>query len=359
MRKIVCFSFLTVMLAVCSCSNKPEYIVTPVKETSFVDQDRPLLEPEKIDSSPLGLFNLMSYDKYLFFITRDNNAYLKIYDVETGSQVAAICHQGRASNEFNFPLFFTSEQAYTVNGEIMLPLMDASGSMTEINITKSIDQQRAVVNRTASAGIRNTNSHVAFVDDNFSRLFVSDLLLSSSEPARPVQFYVREADGGKTEIPVFKDVMSGEDNFGICNYYSGVLMKHPSKNIMVYSMTFLNYLFFMDLDNNKTYAIHQKNSETFDKYVTENPNTLHFSDATVSEDYYFTFYFYNCKTNQPDSDIECELLAFDWEGNYAGGFKSQTPLHRVTYNKKTDSLIFANLSDETLYSIPVKDILKK
>ena len=356
MRKIVCYSFFAMLFAVCSCGKKPQYTTSPVKETSFTDQDRPSLEPVKLDISLMGLSDIMSYDKYLFFITRDNNAFLKIYDIEKGCQVAAICHQGRANNEFNFPLSFTAEQAYMVDGEIMLPILNNVSELKEINITKSIAEQKTVINRTA-AGTSTSSSRVAFVDDDFSRVFILDLRLSSQEPAEPVKFYIREANGEKNEIPVFKDVMPGDHEFGKGNYYSGILMKHPSKNIMVYGMAHLDYLFFMDLDKNKTFAIHQKGSDTFEKYVTDNPDMLHFGDATASEEYFFIYYLANSRSN-PDADYVCELLVFDWDGNYVGGFKTGTTIHRVTYNEKTKSLYFANLSDESVYMIPVKDILK-
>lgn len=356
MRTIVCCSFLALLLSVYSCSNKQQYLIPDVKEISFADQSRVMIEPTKIDYSLMGIFNIMSYDKYLFLITRDQSAYLRIFDVETGSEVAALCHQGRANNEFNFPLFFTSEQAYTVDGEIMLPIRDNRGTLKEINITKSIGEQKTVINRTASC-IQNTSSHLAFVDDDFSRMFVSELKLSSAEPAQPVKFYIQTSDGETTEIPAFKDVMNGEDQFAISNYYSGTLIKHPSKNIMAYSLTNLNYVIFFDLDNGKTFAIHQKGSETFDKEVTENPDLLHFSDAAVSDDYFFTFYFANCMNN-PDADYVCEVLAFDWDGNYAGGFKTDTVIHRIAYNEKTGLLYCANLNDESMYTVPIKDFLK-
>ena len=357
MRKTVCYSFLSALLAFYSCGNKPQYNISPVTETSFADQDRVMIEPTKLDYCPMGVSDIMSYDKYLFFITMDNDAYLKVYDIEKGSQVAALCHQGRAGNEFSFPLFFTAEQAYTASGEIMLPIMDITGALSEINITRSIDEQRTVINRAAASVISSTSSHLAFVDDDFSKMFVSDLKLSSTEPAQPVRFYIQDSDGEKTEIPVFKDVMPGDYEFGKSNYYSGVLMKHPGKNIMVYSMAHLDYLIFFDLDNSKTFTIHQNGTDTFEKYVTENPDLLHLGDATASDEYYFTFYLANCRNN-PDADYVCEVLAFDWDGNYAGGFKTNTAIHRISYNEKTQSLYCANIGEELLYVIPVKDFLK-
>jgi hypothetical protein len=126
---------------------------------------------------------------------------------------------------------------------------------------------------------------------------------------------------------------------------------------MVYSMTNLNYLIYFDLDNDKTFAIHQKGTDTFEKYVTENPDLLHFGDATASDDYYFTFYFYNCRSN-PDADYVCEVLAFDWDGNYVGGFKTNTAIHRIAYNEKTKSLYCVNIGEELMYAIPVKEFIK-
>lgn len=356
MRKFVCYLFLAVLLSVYSCGNKHQYIIPEVKEISFADQERGFVEPVKMDYCPMGVFDIMSYDKYLFFITQNKSAYFRVYDVEKGAEVAALCQQGRANNEFNFPIFFNSEQAYTVDGEIMLPIKDNQSTLKEINITKSIDEQKTVINRTASC-IQNTSSHLAFVDDDFSRTFVSDLKLSSAEPAQPVKFYIQEADEQKTDVPAFKDVMNGSDQFAICNYYSGVLMKHPSRNIMTYSMAYLNYVLFFDLDTGKSFAIHQKETDTFEKYVTENPNLLHFGDATASDDYYFTFYFANSRNN-PDADYVCEVLAFDWDGNYVGGFKTNTTIHRIAYNEKTKSLYCVNIGEELMYTIPVKEFIK-
>ena len=62
--------------------------------------------------------------------------------------------------------------------------------------------------------------------------------------------------------------------------------------------------------------------------------------------------------NNPDADYVCEVLAFDWDGNYAGGFKTDTVIHRIAYNEKTGLLYCANLNDESMYTVPVKDFLK-
>ena len=358
MRRIVCCSFLAVLLAACSCGEKSEHIIIPVKEISFADQDRPWVEPTRMDYCPMGIRDMISYDKYLFIMTSDKNAYLKVYDMEKGAEVAALCSHGRAGNEFNYPLFFTGEAVYTVDGEIMLPLMEEYSALKEINITRSIEEQRTVINRTVSLEYESRRLFT-FIDNDFTKVFMSLHPYHPGEMAVPVRFYIKDPDGGKTEIPVFKDLMNGENQFFVSNSYSGCLIKHPRKNVMVYSMAHFDYLIFFDLDNNKTFAIHQKGTDTFEKEVVDNPGVIHFAEATVSNDYYFSTYLTSCTFNNPDAEYGCELLAFDWKGNYVGGFRTKTELQRFAYSEKTQTLFCANFDEEILYTIPVKEILKK
>ena len=49
---------------------------------------------------------------------------------------------------------------------------------------------------------------------------------------------------------------------------------------------------------------------------------------------------------------------FDWDGNYLNGFKSDTEIHRISYNKKNKMLYGICIPQEQLFSINIDSMLK-
>lgn len=362
MRKIVFISFVSaLMLCGCSDSNKSSILIPKVKEQDYAHQTRPKIVPTQLDYCPMGVNDLVSLGKYLILTTNDASGYVWVYDIEKKSEVASIVKKGRAANELNSRPFTLSEQVYLSGGDIMLPVID-NNTLKEINITKSIQDGVAVINASNTCPYQR-EACIALIDNDISKTFVWQKARMHDGECDPPEFYTQQAGGEKNIIPVHKHIMPAGDGANVepvvelYAQYMGSIFKHPTKNIIVHSLQDINYLIFFDLDNDKCFAVHQEGTRTYDDKVEYVPGHMVFGDAAVSEDYIFINYRYNI-TAGGESDKVCEVLAFDWNGNYVGGFESDATLHRLTYNDASKSLFCASLSDEILYQIPIKDFLK-
>ena len=363
MRKIVCVSFLSALLFCgCSDSNKSSIFIPKVKEQDYAHHARPKIVPTKLDYCPMGVNDVVSISKYLIFTTNDASGYIRIYDIEKNAEVASILKKGRAANELTAGRPYNlSEQVYSSDGDIMFPVIDNT-TLKEINITQSIKEGVAVINASTPCLFLHDGNTV-LIDNDISKTFIFQKAKMHDGECDAPEFYVQQAGGEKKIIPVHKRVMPDGDGVNVevdvelYAQYMGSVFKHPKKNIIVHSLQNMNYLIFFDLDNDKCFAVHQKGERTYDDKVEYVPEHMVFGDAAVSEDYIFINYRYNI-TAGGESDIECEVLAFDWNGNYVGGFVSDATLHRLTYNEECKSLFCVSINDETLYQIPIKDFLK-
>lgn len=361
MRKIVCILFLSaVLLCGCSNPNKSSIFIPEVKELDYAHQARPKITPIQLDYSPLGVDNVVAFDKYLLFTTNDPSGYIRIYDIDKDIEVASIVKKGRAANELIEHPWTVSEQVYLSDGDIIFPVID-NRTLKEINITKSIQKGAAVINASTPC-IFLLDGNTTLIDNDISKTFIYQKPKIHKGECDPPVFYIQQAGGEKKVIPVHKQIMPAGDGVNIkvevelCALYMGSTFKHPTKNIILHSLQNMNYLIFFDLDNDKCFAVHQKGARTYDDKAEYVPEYMTFGNATVSEDYIFINYFYNI-TAGGESDKEVEVLVFDWSGNYIGGFTSDAPLHRITYNAANKSLYCCDISDEILYQIPIKDFL--
>ena len=361
MRKTVLISFLSALLF-CGCSNKSEIFIPKVKELDYGHKTRPKIVPTPLDYCPMGVNDVVSFGKYLIFTTNDPSGYIRVYDIEKNAEVASILKKGRAANELTAGRPYTlSEQVYSSDGDIMFPVIDNT-TLKEINITQSIKKGVTVINASTPCLFLHDGNTV-LIDNDISRTFIFQKAKMHDGECDPSEFYVQQAGGEKKIIPVHKRVMPDGDGVNVevdvelYAQYMGSIFKHPTKNIIVHSLQNMNYLIFFDLDNDKCFAVHQEGARTYDDKVEYVPEHMVFGDAAVSEDYIFINYRYNI-TAGGESDKVCEVLAFDWNGNYVGGFVSDVALHRLTYNEASKSLFCANLGDEILYQIPIKDFLK-
>ena len=362
MRKNVCIPFLSaVLLCGCSNPNKSSIFIPEVKELDYGHQARPKITPIQLDYCPLGANDVVSFGQYLLFTTNDGSGYIRVYDIDKGTEVASIVKKGRAANELTERPFTLSEQVYLSNGDIIFPVID-NRTLKEINITQSIQKGAAVINASTPC-LFPLDGNTTLIDNDISKTFVFQKPKMHDGECDPPVFYIQRAEGEKKVIPVHKQIMPAGDGINtevvveLYALYMGSTFKHPTKNIIVHSLQNMNYLIFFDLDKDKCFAIHQKGARTYDDKAEYVPENMTFGDAAVSEDYIFINYRYNI-TAGGESDKECEVLVFDWSGNYVGGFTSDASLHRLTYNAANKSLYCCNLSDEILYQIPIKDFLK-
>lgn len=325
-----------------------------VSELDLADESRELIEPRIVDIEPIGAHDLITIDNYLFFLTYDNGGQLKVYDIDSGREIASLCAKGRAANEFQAQLQLGARQIYRRNGEILLPLLDHE-TVKEVNITQSIAKRTTVINDTVS-GIRSFYGDMLLIDNDLNKRFVFlKPRVSNSRITEGPKCYIQEPDKEKTDITVFNAMVQGDDDMSVYSQYLGGLYKHPDRNIMVKPVTNMNYLLFFDLDRNRQFAIHQKGTRSYDDMVITGENYdptggICFGDGAVSADVYYVIYLSNT-SQEPDSPVKNEILKFDWEGKLLGGVKVAQPIHRIAYNESRKMLYALNLAEEKVYSI--------
>lgn len=352
------YFFLIVFLTLISGCKKVFYR-HEVKEINFVNQTRKSVSLEKLNYSPLGMTDIATYGDYIFVTTRDPSGFLKVYDINKDKEIASLCLKGRAENEF-ISTTLIGEQIYTKEGDIILPLIDNNTLLKEVNITQSILRGNTVIN-TVSKCVDPIEGDFALLDNNVKKRFIYTRPYITSEDRKPSKYYYQEEDKDNVEIPIFKEIVEGDDRVSIYVQYLGIIEKHPSKNLMIQPLQNMKFILFFDCDNDNYFAIHQDGARSFnDKIVTNdnyNPYSGIFGDVAVSNDYFFVNYGENF-LDKPDSGINAEILIFDWEGNYINGFVSEIPVHRLSYNESNQTLYCANIGEEKLFQIRLSDIMK-
>lgn len=330
-----------------------------VKELDFVNQARKSVSLEELNYAPLGMTDIATFGDYIFVTTSDPSGFLKVYDINEGKEVASICLKGRAENEF-ISATLIGEQIYTIEGEIILPLIDNNSLLKEVNITQSILRGNAVI-KTVSKCVDPINGDFALLNNSVTKRFIYTRPYITNEVSQPSKYYYQEAGKDNVEIPIYKDIVEGDDRVTMYVQYLGIVEKHPSKNLMIQPLQNMKYILFFDYDNDNYFAIHQDGARSFnDKIVTNgnyNPYSGIFGDVAVSNDYFFVNYGENY-LDKPDSGINAEILIFDWDGNYINGFVSDIKVHRITYNESKQTLYCATIGEEKIYQIRLSDIMK-
>lgn len=354
MRKVFIY---TVLLFVFVLMNgcKHRCYLHEVTDTNFVNQERDTIVVEQLDYRPLGATEMLSFDHYIFFITNDPSGQLRVFDIDKGIEIASLCLPGRSINDFISPRF-VSGQIYLRNGDIIIPLIDNYTILKELNVTQSLNSNRTVVESHVPC-VSPRDGHIALIDNSIKKNFILDIpVMENGGCTTPICRIQEEEE--TTIIPVFDQLIDGDDNLTSFSQYLGSIKKHPQKNVIVEALQYMNCLLFYDLDNNRYFAIHQEGTRSFDDRVETgvnyNPQTIFFGDIAVADDFFFVAYCANFRNN-PDTDIKCEVLMFDWNGNYMGGFVSTTPIHRFAYNENNKTLYGLDRAEDKVYKICLKN----
>ena len=335
-----------------NCTNNKRYFTLETKEIDYLSTCDNILRPELIDYYPLGVNSIMSYDDYLVLTTSDPSGLLKVYDIEKRSEIVSVCPEGRAINELINPILI-DEQIYEKDGDIILPIIDNGSILKEINLTKSIISNRAMIAKHTICE-NPVNSSFVLLNNNVDDLFVLRYPdLTNGGCGLPEVFIEQNGEQVK-KIDVYQKIINGDNRMDIYSQYLGRLYKHPNKNLIIQPLQSLNYILFFDIDENRTYAIHQEGSRSFADNIPDNFNqdysSLCFGDVAVASDRFFVLYFSRCRAN-PELGYKTEILSFDWNGNCLWGAKIDIELHRITYNSKQNCLYGINIRQEKLYKI--------
>lgn len=366
MRKIICL--LAGALLFASCQNSGSKLLMDVTEVDYLDKSEFEMEGREIAVEAIGIDDIMFCDSFLVAFTEDPQGLFKVYDPETGKETASFGYLGRAKNEFTYPQFLNYVQ-YRREGKTIIPIVDSRHLFVELDLTNSISSGSAVVEKTElylHDGL--DEGSFSILDNDLSKLFLASVATHDYETDEwNVPTFSIINNGETREIPVFSEMTEATDEGYYIATYSGLLYKHPARNLYAYTLESRDYILYFDLDNDRRFAIHQKGASTFDdkypKYDYEY-GRMTFTNSTPTNDFIITNYCGGSflQEGKEDGNYYTEFVLFDWEGRYLCGIKVKLNICRGAYDEENHILYGLDRVTEKLYEFdfnPIVDYIKK
>lgn len=363
MNKRLLMITMSVLFVLMSCNNKSHYAFD-VKEIDFVNKTGDVIEGKELEVGVFGINNILICDSLLLVITQDPNGLLKVLSIDDFKLLGNLCLEGNARNEFFFLNFLSGQWYYDKKGDLILPIIDDEDILKEINISQSVREQSTVILPYVSECISIMLADFVLIDNDVNKRF--QCYRSHKDEVVSGKYYVPKyniAESGYVvrEIEVFPKLMKLVSEGNSMNMYYGKLKKHPSKNIILQPMNFLDYILRFDLNNNDFSAIHQKGSLSFDDIIPSlTLNTrASFSASCITSDYLFVLYRAGEYTRSfSGNNDDCpELYVFDWDCNYLGGVKLGNKIRDIAYDEKHQRLIGLQRGEDILYSFDLSELI--
>ena len=364
MRKLLFLSLLSVTLFSCKSKTDNGPMVLQTREVDYKDKTADEIKAQPFSLQVPGIQDLVVHDSLLIFMTSDPEGMLKVYNKSTLQPIASFCTRGRAANEFPGQIFRLNIQQYQRNGDLILPVMDNSTFIQkEVNVSASLREGRTVIEQTMQRTFQDFQSVVLNNGLEYAFMFYNpfeDELRSPGVLPLPV-YAVTQNNKIVKEIPVFKEHVQSESLSRLEFFYNGQLLKHPDRNLVVMTMSTLDYILFFDIDKGRNFAIHQKGTPTAaDVYVyndwSKNPNCGSSSPMHIpGTDLFMCICASGQYTEQTlkEDRMGVELLVFDYDGNYKGGVKVDRNIHAYSYDPETKTLYAANIGSEEIFTVPL------
>lgn len=362
---------IVLMTPLVSC-NVGNPLVLQTRDVDYLNKTGDVIHGNILDFNVPGGKAIEVYDTLLMVITNNPEGLLQIFDIRTKQPIASLCQQGRAKNEFSELFISKASQLIERNGDIIIVLRGEGGYvLKEVNVSASIREGHTI--------IEEVNNNLPFgcegvvgLDNGIDRLFVfnNHNYNIDMEDYNPPTFSIINEDNTE-EIKVYGRLIDFDNDYFTTFWYSGVLCKHPTKNIVVQCVSTMDYIHYFDFDNNNFYSIHQVGSPTFDNIKvpdTKNPDGsislhqyYHFYESIATDNLFFVIYLNGdySRDNFIESRGEAkELLAFDWDGNYVGGVKLDYGVTDLAYDSKHNILYGIRSVDERIVSFDLSDFIK-
>lgn len=345
-----------------SCKRNPDILVE-VNELDFKNKTADIIHGKIVIPDLRGAEEFLFFDSLILAFTTDPSGQLQIFSGNTYEHLGSFCSQGRARNEFIRALPTTNQIFYNDQNHVVLLLMDSPNIIKEVDITESLIEGHTVVLSSREC-LRFNKGVVIYLDNNLNYRFefVRNKYEANEEKTNvPSSYTLIEPSGKKKKIKIFSSKMDIVSEKSEVMPYSGTLYKHPKRNLIVQSFSYMEYLLFFDFDNNRRFAIHQKKAlsfnDSFDR-KSRNEKYYSFTDAATSEKYFMILYWRgDYFMNVPNKEGNIEVLAFDWEGNYVKGFKLDRKLVSIEYDEKKKTLYGLD-ANENIYSYDLEGLLQ-
>ena len=377
---------LVAVLALLSCGNRKSGLLFGVREMDFAGKAETTLQGTVIDAEwPMSITDIIVCDSFLVLNTDEKGAQVYVYsdDCELLGRFSFI---GRAKNEFLRSAKIMGEQTFKdADGNTLIPLIDYNYAVRVMNLQESVKNH----NTTIVAEKRFANSRIVsvfkdgddgygavtavfssvFLDDDISHTFEDYMLSEFNGTVYVNPHYAVMHDTAKVkEIWLFdkSDRNYSEDLYGS-------LYKHPKRNLVIKPLLDMDYILFFDLDNDTTFAIHQSGSRSFKEgippLVTKELGigeemvaemVPHFGDVAFAESFFMVLYYAtDFDVKKPDGGKDyCELLFFDWDGNFLKSVKLDRTVTGISYDERKQILYAFIYSNESILSYNLSSVIQ-
>lgn len=361
-------TFAVTLSLLFSCKQKPSI---EVREIDFVNKAETTVHGVPVNAQmPLSVHGMIHCDSLNIVVAEDPKGYVHVYS-DSWQMLDVFSGKGRARNEFLTSPSMNRGQVFKgSDGHILLPLSDWRADVVKLmDITESLEQHRAIINDVREYGfeeetkiIDNTQKTETRLMSSFSALYLDDNIYHTLEITyadfyeilkKPVEYRIRH-DSTFMEKPEILSRMEQLVGPEYKNQFSRSAYRHPKRNLIIEPYTNLDYIAFLDLDNNRSFFIHQAGSPTYDsnveigKYVEDgvvyaSPERVCFTAAIPTDDFFIISYYGPYVDNAPASP---EMMFFDWEGNFIKSVKLDILTKYNVFDPKTKTLYGIRMPDD-------------
>ncbi len=334
---------------------------------------------------PLGVSDLALCDSFFIVMFYNGGPLMNVYSLEW-DLLGRFCYKGRANNEFlEVPRMLSRQTLKGENGNILIPLKEGNYNIKVLDLQQSLQSQKTTIvmekpfypyTMAKSGGeegyyIFPRTFDFVYLNNDINQIFRANSMLNDRDGA----LYGRDYEVMYDSIQHKYFKMLSHDFPEDFDYVGGQLNKHPSRNLIIEPFTCMDYILFFDLDNDTTFAIHQKGSLSFDDKLSPvvyttitnlagdeeimDPRPIHFANFAATESFFMVYYGAGDYTvNQPDPmNAAPELLFFDWDGNFLKSVMMDVGVGDIVYDEKSQTLYGLDYSNECIIGFDLSSVV--
>ena len=358
-------TFVVTLSFLLACKQKPEI---EVHEIDFLNKAEQTVHGVPVDvQMPLSVHGMIHCDSLNIVVAEDPKGYVHVYS-DNWQLLDVFSGKGRARNEFLTSPSMNRRQIFKgSDGHILLPLFDWRADVVKLmDITESLKEHWAIIADVREYGNEEENRIIDNVEktetrlmSSFEALFLDDNLYHTLEITyadfyeilkKPVEYRIRH-DSTFMEKPSILTDMEKLMGPQYQAKYSRTAYRHPKRNLIIESFQNLDYIAFLDLDNNRSFFIHQAGSLTLDDEIepysiidgVAHPSRFCFANITVTDSFFIANYF---GPSYDDTFKDMELMFFDWDGNFIKSVKKDMNTKYNVFDPKTKTLYGIRMPDD-------------
>ena len=360
---------LATILLVVSCKNSPS--AYDVHEVDCVNKSEVTIKGVPVGVElPLDIRDIAVCDSFLVVMCHDDEARMSVYSSDW-NYLGRFCFIGRAGNEFlHDPSMVSGQILRGKDGHALIPLIDGLECVRVVDLPRSLEAGRTIISNES----RYKPYKEAVIEEEFGTVtarndikfvFIDNDIRHQFEWCRPMLM------NGTVRIDPYYAVMNDttvvrsvntlslfdEEQF---KFIHGDLFKHPSRNLVIFPLNYIDYIFMIDVDNDRISAIHQQGSLSFDDQLPRVDFTrTHFGGAVCTESYFMVLYYAGDinKGASESKDVKPELMIFDWDGNFIRSVILDTMMYRIAFDEKTRILYGVDRENDHIVSFDLSKVL--